>query len=341
MKAMILAAGFGTRLRPLSYLQPKPMMPVCNRPMMAYVVEALIRAGVREQVVNLHHLPEPIERHLPETYRGQARFQFSHERDILGTGGGLRKARALLEMEEDFFLVNGDTIQFPPFEKLRDARREHNALAALSLRHPPKGDRFTSVWHQEGLVTGFGRGTGEALMFSGSHCISRRVFRHLPEKEFSGIVDETYQPLLEERQEKIAAVVDDGPWYDVGTPQRYLNAASAVRNMMLEGTVDVPGGSAIVGDSIVHETARVKGKSSQSAVGADCVVDGEVSNCILWKRAKVAEGAQLDCCIVTDDAVIPSGMTVRNSIICREEPLIPRDAGYIFEDGLVIVPFTV
>jgi len=136
MKAMILAAGYGTRLRPLTYSVPKPMVPVCNRPLIGYAVENFLRYGVKEIVVNLHHLPEILEQYLTKTYGGQCKFHFSFEPEILGTGGGIRKVRPLLEKEEEFFLVNGDTIQIPPFDALREARRAKNAIAALTLRHP-------------------------------------------------------------------------------------------------------------------------------------------------------------------------------------------------------------
>src|SRR3954452_23288740 len=115
MKAVLLAAGLGTRLRPLSLELPKPMFPVLNRPLIGWIVEHAMTAGVRDFIVNLHYLPQPIERYLPGAFP-EATFTFSHEEDeILGTGGALRKVRALLEHDDDFFLANGDTIQRPPF----------------------------------------------------------------------------------------------------------------------------------------------------------------------------------------------------------------------------------
>jgi len=229
MKAMILAAGYGTRLRPLTYSVPKPMVPICNRPLIGYAVENFIRYGVKEIIVNLHHLPEILEHYLTKTYGDQCRFHFSFEPEILGTGGGIRKVRPLLEGDEEFFLVNGDTIAFPQYDKLREARRAKDALAALTLRHPPQGDRFTAVWFDHGEITGFAKsGAGEPLMFSGSHLISSRIFHLLPNKEFSGIVDEVYIPLIASHKETVAAIVDDGPWFDIGTPQRYISAASGI-----------------------------------------------------------------------------------------------------------------
>jgi NDP-sugar pyrophosphorylase family protein len=121
MKAMLLAAGFGTRLRPFSYLLPKAMIPVLNRPLIGWIVEHAMAAGVRELIVNLHHFPHAIENYLLAAFP-LATFAFSHEPELLGTGGGVRKVRALVERDEDVFLANGDTIQRPPFAELTHTR---------------------------------------------------------------------------------------------------------------------------------------------------------------------------------------------------------------------------
>src|SRR5258708_11799449 len=204
MKAMILAAGYGIRLQPLTYRVPKPMVPVCNRPLIAYAVESFLHAGVRDIVVNLHHLPEVIESDLRSRFGAGCTLEFSYEAKILGTGGGIRNVRPLLEDGGDFFLANGDTIQFPRWEKLAEARRDRDALAALMLRNLPEDDRFTPVYFDEGLVTGFGKGTGQALMFSGSHVIESRIFGYIPDREVFGLVDDVYRPLLDGGRETIA-----------------------------------------------------------------------------------------------------------------------------------------
>src|SRR5260221_3962539 len=224
MRAMFLAAGFGARLRPLTFLLPKPMIPLLNRPLIGWIVEHAMAAGVRDVIVNVHHLPQAIESYLPDAFP-EATFTFSHEPTLLGTGGAVRKVRALLESDEDFFLANGDTLQRPPFAELRDARRASGALAALTLRHPPPGDSYTAVWLNAGRISGFGAGTGEALMFSGSHCISSRLFDLLPDRPVSELVSDVYMPSVTRGDESLAGVLTDDPfWFDIGTPQRYLAA---------------------------------------------------------------------------------------------------------------------
>ncbi len=298
---MILAAGYGTRLRPISYTLPKPMVPLGGRPLIGWLAESLLQFGVSDIVVNLHHLPETIERYLLSEFPG-ASFHFSLEPQILGTGGGVRKVRSLFEREEDFFLLNGDTFQSPKYDDLQYARRAVDALAAMTLRHPPAGDRYTAVWEENGAVTGFGSGRGESLMFSGSHCVSSRVLRYIPDREVSNLTGDVYQPLVATGRETLAAVVDDNPmWFDIGTPQRYLTASRAFGKM--------------IGNS---------------------VVEGEVRDTVVWDHCYIGRGVVLESCIVAHGVEMRTPMHLKNAIICRDDPAIPRDADYRFENGLVI-----
>jgi len=301
MKAMVLAAGFGTRFQPVTFTLPKPLVPVCNKPLIAWAVESL--PGVDQFVVNLHHLPDAIRDYLPRAFP-HARFDFSLEEGaILGTGGGIRRVRKFMENEEEFFLVNGDTIQSVPVDALRSARREHDAVAALTLRHPPEGDRFTPVYFENGRITGFGRGSGQALMFSGSQCISPRVFDHMPDKDVFSIID-VYQRLIDSGRGAIAGVIDDGPtWFDIGTPRRYLAASRA-----------------LCGDHVV---------------GARSVVEGTLRDSIVWDDCRIAADVTLDGCIVAHGTTIERG-EYRDALICRDHPAIPRDFDGTFVDGLVI-----
>jgi mannose-1-phosphate guanylyltransferase len=320
MKAMILAAGFGTRFRPVTYTLPKPLVPLCNRPLIGWAVDALLAAGIRELIVNLHHLPEPLEQWLRTHYAGVADFEFSFEPEILGTGGGVRKVRALLAAEDEFLLVNGDTIQTVPFDALRSARAQRDAIAALTLRHPPEGDRFTAVYFHDGRITGFGRGTGEPLMFSGSHLISRRIFDYLPDKDFSGIDDEVYQPLIDSSREVVAGVVDDALWFDVGSPRRYMSATRAI----------------LGGRSIIDDSATVTGSAERSVIGAGSTVAGALHDSVIWDDCRIGDGVTLDGCIVAHGVALTEPLTLRNQLICRDDDAIPREGDHRFAHGLVL-----
>jgi NDP-sugar pyrophosphorylase family protein len=302
---MILAAGYGTRLRPITYFLPKPVMPVCGKPLIAYAVENLMNAGIDEIIVNLHHLPDAIESFLADTYEDVI-FHFSLEHELLDTGGGVKRVRHLLEGYDEFLLVNGDTLQWPDFEALVRARRERDALAALSLRHAPANDKFTAVWLSEGRINGFGNGHGEPLMFAGAHAISSRIFDVLPDRDVFSIVDHVYAPLL--ANETVAGVVDDNArWFDIGTPQRYLAANRA-----------------LCGDRVV---------------GARSVVEGTLHDSVVWDDCHIASGVELTNCIVAHDVAITRPMQLENTIVCRDETSIPPTSAYRREEGLLFASF--
>lgn len=313
MKGFILAAGFGTRLRPITDNTPKPLVPLLNRPLIGWAVESFLAEGVRDLIVNLHHLPEPLEKYLRDAYGGKADFHFSVEEDeILGTGGGIRRVRPQLQEEAEFFLVNGDTVQFPRWAALRHARHEKSALAALTLRHAPADDKFTPVYFDDGRVTGFGSGAGEAMMFAGSHVISTRVFDLLPDREFSGIVEHVYIPAVNTGAETLAGIVDDGLWFDVGTPQRYLAATQALLDATIRGALAPAEGSRLEGNSLLHESAR--GSAERSTIDAKSEIEGDVRESIVWDDCRVAAGVTLERCIVTSGTEVKEG-SFRNSIL--------------------------
>jgi mannose-1-phosphate guanylyltransferase len=338
MKAMILAAGYGTRLRPLTYVVPKPMVPLLNRPLVGWAVETFLRIGIRDVIINLHHLPEPIESHLLDRYGHEVDFRFSEESEILGTGGAVRRVRKMLEGDEEFFLSNGDTVQFPPYVAMQEARKSMNAIAALNLRRAPDQDRFTPVWHEGQRVTGFGKGTGEALMFAGTHLISTRIFESMPEKEAFGIVDEVYQPLLASGRETIAAVQNDDAWFDVGTPQRYVNATRDLLAATVRGELHAARGSRVRGDSIVHETSHVAGSDvSRSVVGARSMVNGELRDTVVWDDCVIGGSATLERCVIAHGVEISGPFELSDALVLVDNSAIPEHPDYERRDGLVIV----
>jgi mannose-1-phosphate guanylyltransferase len=341
MKGMILAAGFGTRFRPVTWSIPKPMVPLCNRPLAGWAVEPLLAAGITEIVVNLHHLPEPIEEYLRATYGERCTFHFSREAEILGTGGGVRRVRSVLEEDASFFLVNGDTVQFPPLERLEEARRDTGALAALVLRHAPADDRFTPVWLEGDRITGIGDGSGEALMFAGAHAIGREIFGLLPDREFSGITEDVYQPLLAAKEAAIAGVVDDGLWFDIGTPLRYLWAADSMLRAIHEGRIPVPDGSQAAGQtSLVVNPSRVDGELWSSVVGRGTRIAGDcrIVSSHLWDDVEVGEGVVIERSVVAHGVSLPRASEVRNALVCRVDDATTALPHEIRRRGLSALP---
>ncbi len=340
MNGMILAAGFGTRFRPATHEIPKPLIPLCNRPLIAWALEAMLAAGVDRVVVNLHHLGDPLEAFLRDRYGSRCSFSFSREEEILGTGGGIRRVREQLDGAEPFLLANGDTVQLPPFRALFDACRESGALAALLLRRPPENDRFTKVFFDGARVTGFGSGTGEALMFAGAHAIAPAIFDLLPDRDFSGLTEDVYAPAAARGTPSLAGVLYDGPWFDIGTPARYMDATASVLGMMLEGTLAVPEGSALAGEALAAAGARLEGELAFGVAGEGAVVEAgaRAARSVLWEGAVVRGGAQVADSIIGRGVTVPAGSSVQGALVCRRLPGVNYSEGTNLAGDLAWVP---
>ncbi|MDX1584066.1 MAG: NDP-sugar synthase [Thermoanaerobaculia bacterium] len=324
MKAMVLAAGFGTRFHPVTHTIPKPMIPVLNRPLLGWVVESCIDAGFDDLIVNLHHLPGAIRQYLDEEFGDRASIELSLEEEILGTGGALRRVRDRLG--DDFVLVNGDTIQWPPLQDLVDRRREKGALACLLLRHAPADDSFTPVWLDRGWITGFVEGTGEPLMFSGAHAISREVLDLLPERDFSALTSEVYIPVVNDDVERLAGLVDDGDWFDVGTPLRYMEASRTLLSKTCAGELGAPRGNEIVENgSLAHHSAIARGEIERCSIGSGSTIEaGSVmSDTVAWSRVGIGSGSEVRDSIVADGVSLPAGTVVRNALVVNGSDEIP------------------
>jgi MurNAc alpha-1-phosphate uridylyltransferase len=212
MKAMILAAGRGERLRPLTETTPKPLLDVAGRPLIGWHLERLARCGLREVVINISHLAEQIVAALGDGARYGLRIAYSREREPLETAGGIAYARGLLG-EEPFLLVNGDVYCEVDFSRLA-ARRLNGGLAHLVLipnpPHHPKGD-FTL---DDGLV---GNAPAPRYTYSGIAVMSPALVANVTPGDKAPLA-----PLLREAAERarITGELYAGAWQDVGTAER-------------------------------------------------------------------------------------------------------------------------
>src|SRR5437016_10500082 len=190
MKGMILAAGFGERLWPLTADRTKPALPVLGKPLVGYVAEYLATHGIRDVIVNLHHRPDSVRGALGDGGQFGVKLQYVHEPVILGTSGALDNARELLG-SETFVVINGKLITDIDLHAALETHRKRNALATLVLRSNPARERFSVVETSNGLITRFAGmperiDSREApLMFTGIQVLEPRIFDYIPKGRFS------------------------------------------------------------------------------------------------------------------------------------------------------------
>lgn len=297
---MILAAGYGERLWPLTCDRTKPALPVLGKPLVGYVAEYLAKHGIEDVIVNLHHQPESVRKALGDGSQFGVRLQYVNEPVILGTSGALDNARQLLE-GDTFVVVNGKLITDLDLNAALETHRQRKALATLVLLRNPKHERFSVVEARDGLVSNFGGMPAPAssspeaeppLMFTGIQILKSRIFEYIPRGVFSHSTTEVY-PQAIAQGERIAAYVAEGMWHELSTLRRYLEISLALLGQR--------------GDDVY---AGRKPSIDKEA---------EVHDAILWDNVTLEKGAHIRRAVLGDGVHIPAGARVEDAVVVRAQ----------------------
>lgn len=333
MRAMVLCAGLGTRLRPVTSRWPKPAVPLLGAPLLRYAFATLARAGVREVGINTHHLPEVMEATAGvEARRLGLGLTVSREAGVLlGTGGGIRGLRRFLG-GGDFVVVNGDVLFPLALEPVLAAHRASGAAATMVLLPMPEGERYNAVEVDPSgevrRIAGLGPG-GAGLApwhFTGVHVMSPAVFDFMAAEGPEDINRDVYVRMLAAGLRVHGhALREPGLfWSDLGSPARYAEAHRRLlwRQASLEVLGDddplrLPRGA---GNFWAHPSAalgdvRVSGPAwfgEGAALGAGVRVGAAVS---VGPGARVGAGAWLNRVAVLDSAMVPDGQLVEDAIV--------------------------
>jgi NDP-sugar pyrophosphorylase family protein len=294
MKAMVLAAGLGLRMRPLTTLRAKPALPVLNRPLLCWTLERLARHGVTDVAINLHHLPRSITKAVGDGGAFGLRVRFSRERRILGTGGGPRRLRDFLG-DEPVLLVNGDVFFDFDLAGLVAKHRASGCAATLALKpNPDRGAYSAVVTGRSGRILsihGLPRAArGPVSLFTGVHVIEPALLDRLPPGPSDSVRD-LYVPLIAEGAPLLGVRVR-GAWYDLGSPRLYLAAQAS----LLAAGFGGPRGSLVDGSARIGPGARV-GRS------------------VIGPGSHVGAGASVVESVLWDGVVVGARATVRRSIL--------------------------
>lgn len=341
---MVLCAGLGTRLRPLTDGVPKPAVPVCGLPLVRFSLALLRGAGVRRVVVNVHHLPDA----MAAAAEGAARalgldLAVSREPTIAGTGGALREARARLAGAGAIFLLNGDVLFDVDLAAALAEHRRSGALATMVLLPMPAEVRYAAVEVDGGgavrrIAGAFGPG-GEGLTpwhFSGVHVLSPAILDRVPAEPFERDVNRhLYPPLM--ASGAVRGLVVSGSWSDLGAPASYLDANLGVLSGRfplwrfpgadpLEGTREVaphvraaPGASVAPGARLEGPALVLGGASVEAGaevgpgavVGPGCLVPrgARVRDAVLWEGTRLAPGERVEGAVASGAVRVPRGIT--------------------------------
>jgi NDP-sugar pyrophosphorylase family protein len=231
---MVLAAGQGTRLRPITDKKPKALVPVAGRPMIEYPLSLLSHYGIREVIINLHHFGEQIEAHLGDGRALGLELSYSEEPELLDTGGGLLKAKPFLQ-DGTFIVINTDALIDLNLDQVLTFHQNNKAAATLVLRTDKDADRYGSIdVDQAGLICRFlehkaarnTTGPVRKLMFTGVQILEPKVFDYMDGSSISrkfSTTKETYPRMLH-GGEPLYGFCFDGFWQDLGTVERIKDA---------------------------------------------------------------------------------------------------------------------
>jgi len=301
MKAIILAAGFGVRMRPLTDRCPKPLLPVLGRPIIDYTINRVKTFGIKEIGVNICHLADKMEKFLGDGSRWGVELTLSREPEILGTGGGMGGLRSFLKGGGPFLVYNGDIASKIDLAGLAHDHQEHKPLVTLALcDYAPKNNVSLSpdntIVDFLGKREKFNPHRDRNLTFTGVSIVDEEVLNLIPVRGPSDIID-IYLELIKCQPGSIRGyVVSGNVWRDIGTADAYLDAHKTIlldHRMGLFGE-NVSAGNVYQGQGTRIEPGVVLG--GFVSLGEKCLVEkgAFLKNCVVWDNTKVKAGTRCE-----------------------------------------------
>ena len=340
---MILAAGVGSRLDPLTRNVPKPLVPIVNRPVMEYLVELLKKHDFTEIVVNLHYLGEQIEEYFGDGARWGVKIHWQREEKLWGDAGSVKRAQEFLQ-DDTFVVIGGDDLTDMDLTRLVRNHREKGALATIALSLVDDPSEYGIVlMNEDSRITRFLEKPKGEVIFSntantGVYVFQPEIFELIPRGTFYLFGKQVF-PLLLEQHLPLYGQLTAAYWKDVGNLKIYQQT----HKDMLEGRVNVSLPYAEVrkfvwmGNNVqIDETAEIGypvaiGNNVQikagakvlenTVIGNDCAVEENavVRDSILWDGAVVMPGTQLERCVVGKDCRIQTDAAIFDGIVINPQ----------------------
>ncbi|MEM2920922.1 MAG: NDP-sugar synthase [Candidatus Bathyarchaeia archaeon] len=344
MKALILAGGFGTRLRPLTCTRPKLMFPVANRPLLDWIIERLSQSGVDVVVLAVNYMADVFARSFGKSKYG-VKIRYSRETKPLGTGGPIKKAKDLLNGDDEpFFVLNGDILSTIDYKALYKKHAEYGAKATIALHEVENPSRFglAMVNDKNQILKFIEKPKPEVsmgkLINAGVYVLNQSVFELIPPDRQVSIEKEVF-PILAESGGLYGYNLD-GLWVDIGKPEDYILANRYMLNMVAPQNHIEKGAKISNRASIVPPVALAKGVTiEQDAVVGPYVSVGEgvtigrgtrIENSILFSNALVDYSTSIKSAIIGEGAIIGRWVKIENDCIVGDHAVI--------DDNVTLVP---
>ena len=294
-QAFVLAAGLGTRLRPLTDELPKPLVPIFQKPLITFALDHLIAAGIRRFVINTHRLPHLFERQFAEkSYRGRP-VDLVNEPELLETGGGIRNAEPLLH-DGDFLTYSGDILTDVPLDSLMEEHFRAGNDVTLALRET--GFK-PSIAYQQGRIIDIGERFGIAgdYDFANIAVWSKKIFQRIPQRKISFIP--VLLDWIKEGGKIGGLILNEGKWFNIGSSAQYVEVHRMIasENWSPDFINDAGWAARIAKSATIDTGAQLRGLT---ILGADCYIGAGaiLQDTIVWPGAQIASKSELQDCIV-------------------------------------------
>ncbi len=338
-RAVILAAGLGTRLRPLTLSLPKPLLPVAGLPVLGHTLQALQKSGCEAAAINLHYQGEKIASRFGSDFEGMP-IRYSREEEIRGTLGALGPLREFLAPSEVVLVLNGDSLARWPLTKLLRHHQKHQPRATLMVSSRARvGDYGGGIGiERDGRVVSFRTNAPDEpeesketrrRVFAGVHVLSPELVERVPPAPSDFILD-LYQPLVE-NGERIDAVESSDLWFDLGTPRRYLQGVIG-----WAGKSDWRRRGWWSPEAEVDPEASVRGSVLEA--GTKISAGARVRRSLVLSGASIGAGARVRDSVIGFSVNLPSGTVVENRLVTEARADTPPHAKASVVGGLVYGP---
>ena len=336
MKGMILAAGYGKRMLPLTRVLPKPLIPVAGIPGIDYSINLLKEFGIKEIIINTHHKKEELVSGLTKRWHDEVDIQFSHEETLLGTAGGIKKAEDFLK-NGSFIVINSDILIDIDLKEAVGLHKSKKALITMVLRKDENADRYGIIGIDKDkrverfLKAGSDRTGLTETMFTGIQIFEPEIFDKIPAGRPCHISDEVY-PLLIKEGAPVFGFVTENYWIDIGNHKRYLKANDDMLHGRLSLFEQLAGkkgmalnnytkgeGITIIPPVLIDESVNIKAGSSigpSAVIGKNSVLGKGVivKESVLWENTRISDHAEIDRSIIGLNATIEKGAKIKEQI---------------------------
>lgn len=316
-KAMIMAAGVGSRLDPLTQDVPKPLVPIANKPVMDILLERLLEIGVKDVVANTHYKAEQIIERYKNNDMG-INFNYVHEKELSGTAGGVKKCQFFFNEGEDFLVLSADGLSNADLNAAIESHKKSEAIASMGIKKiameeiPNFG---VVVTDDDGFVVGFQE--KPAIKDAKSDCINTgiyifnyKIFDYIPADCFYDFAKNVFPDLLSQGI-KINTFPVDEYWSDIGTIAQYSQSTKDLFGNLYtinhSGIISTPNGSHIKGNSYIAPSAILQGFNT---IGDNCIIGKHVvlKDCIIWDDVEIQDNVTLKDCIIASHSEINANM---------------------------------